>query len=266
MSVDPWLDALHASSSRLAAAVDGLSDEELSRTSYSKDWTIAQVLSHLGSGAEIFAGLLELGIAGKTEMPGQEEFVAIWDRWNALSAPEQRAQWRESDARHLALIDSLSAEQRESVRVPFFVGPIDLLTYAGFRLSEQSVHAWDVEVALDPDAATIPAAETDLLWERLDQVASRAANADALTRLAPANVTIRRTDAPDDAAALLLDSELRFSPGKAAEPTIGSVTGPTEALLRLVYGRNRPERDGVTVVATADAVTLEDLRALFPGF
>jgi len=266
MSVEPWLDALHASSSRLAAAVDGLSDEELARTSYDTEWTIAQVLSHLGSGAEIFAGLLERGIAGQTGAPGQEELVAIWDRWNALSGPEQRAQWRVADARHLEIIDSLSAEQRESLRVPFFAGLVDLQTYAGYRLSEQSVHAWDVEVALDPEAATIPAAEIDLLWERLDLVASRVGNTDTLSRLAPANVAVTRTDAPDDVAALSLDSELHFYPGKTADPSAGSVTGPTEALLRLVYGRNRPERDGVTVVAGTGSVTLEDLRALFPGF
>ena len=265
MSVEPWLDALHASSARTAAAVEGLSDEELTGTSYAADWSIAQVLSHLGSGAEIFAGLLERGIAGKTETPSQQELEAIWDRWNALGAPEQRAQWRLADAHHLELIDSLGAEEREALRVPFFAGPLDLETYAGFRLSEQSVHGWDIEVALDPEAA-IPAAETDLLWERLDLVASRARDAETLSRLAPANVAVTRTDAPQAAATLQLDAELHLVPGEPGDASAGSLTGPTEALLRLVYGRNRPELDGVTVVAGTGSLTLDDLRALFPGF
>ncbi|MFI8185181.1 hypothetical protein ACIF70_32310 [Actinacidiphila glaucinigra] len=40
------------------------------------------------------------------------------------------------------------------------------------------------------------------------------------------------------------------------------MSGPSEAVLRLVYGRNRPQ-DGVTA---RDGITLDDLRALFPGY
>jgi hypothetical protein len=58
-------------------------------------------------------------------------------------------------------------------------GLLSIPAYAGYRLSEQSVHAWDIEVALDP-AATIPAPEAELLWERLDLVASRFRDADVL--------------------------------------------------------------------------------------
>jgi hypothetical protein len=42
-----------------------------------------------------------------------------------------------------------------------------------------------------------------------------------------------------------------------------TIPAPEVAILRLVYGRNRPERDGVTATGS---VTLEDLRALFPGY
>lgn len=47
----PWLDALHASSQRLAAATDPLTDAELTQPSFADRWSIAQVLSHLGSAA-----------------------------------------------------------------------------------------------------------------------------------------------------------------------------------------------------------------------
>lgn len=152
-SVEPWLAALHASSARLAAAVSGLRDEQLSRPSFAKDWSIAQVLSHLGSAAEICATLVERGIAGDVTAPRREDMEPVWERWNALTGPEKRASWMTADARHLRLLDSLHADGRASVRVPYFAGPLDLPTYAGYRLSEQSVHSWDVEVALDTEAA-----------------------------------------------------------------------------------------------------------------
>jgi hypothetical protein len=60
---------------------------------------------------------------------------------------------------------------------------------------------------------------------------------------------------------LELGAELHLVAGAPANPA-ATVSGPAEALLRLVYGRNRPGDD---VTATGDA-TLEDLRSLFPGF
>jgi hypothetical protein len=55
-------------------------------------------------------------------------------------------------------------------------------------------------------------------------------------------------------------AELHLDPCEPIVPT-GTVSGSAEALLRLVYGRHRPE-DRVT---TTGAVTLGDLRSLFPG-
>lgn len=258
--VESWLTALRTSSARLADTVAPLSDEELSRPSFAGEWSIAQVLSHLGSGAEICSELVERGIAGGTAGPRREDLLPIWDRWNALGPAGQRAQWLTADARHLRLLESISEEDRTSVRVPYFAGRLDLPTYAGYRLSEQSIHAWDVQVALD-STAVIPEQETALLWERLDLVATRFRDGESLSRIAPERIAVKRTDAPRTAA-LLLDSELHLYPCEPAEPT-ATLAGGTEALLRLVYGRNRPEHDSVTVTGS---VTLDDLRALFPGF
>jgi hypothetical protein len=119
----------------------------------------------------------------------------------------------------------LDAEQLRSVRVPYFAGLPSIGEYAGYRLSEHAVHTWDVAVALDP-AATIPAAEVDLLWQRLD-----------------------------------LAGELHLYPGRAVDPA-ATVRGSAEAALRLVYGRSRPQ-DGLEVTGK---VTLDDLRQLFPGY
>ncbi|MFJ5531781.1 hypothetical protein [Streptomyces sp. NPDC093261] len=72
---------------------------------------------------------------------------------------------------------------------------------------------------------------------------------------------VRLSDRPRTLC-LLLGSELRIHPCEPAEPT-GTLSGSAEAVLRLVYGRNRPAEDGV---AATGAVTLPDLRSLFPGY
>ena len=239
--------------------VNELPDEVLARPSFTGDWTIAQVLSHLGSAAEICAKLVRRGIDGDTTAPTADDARPVWQRWDALSGPAQREAWLEADHRHRRLLDSLTPQQVGSVRIPYFAGLLSVPAYAGYRLSEQSVHAWDIEVVLDP-AATVPAPEAGLLWERLDLVAGRFHDADVLKRLAPKQVAVELTD-QDRIVRLELGAELHLAAGAPANPA-ATVAGPAEALLRLVYGRSRPEDD---VTATGD-VTLEDLRSLFPGF
>lgn len=255
----PWFGALQASSRRLAETVGGLSDKDLSRPSFADDWSIAQVLSHLGSAAEISTSLLERGLAGDTTGPQREDVVPVWQRWDALSAAAQREAWMAADARHLQVLESFDVQQRASARVPYFAGLLSAPVYAGYRLSEQSVHAWDIEVALNP-AAVIPTAELRLLWERLDLVATRFRDAETLKRLGPRQLSVVLTE-PPRTMLLDLDAEVHLYPCEPAEPT-GTVSGSAEAVLRLVYGRNRLE-DGV---ASTGAITLQDLRSLFPGF
>ncbi|WP_030179923.1 maleylpyruvate isomerase family mycothiol-dependent enzyme [Streptomyces sp. NRRL S-813] len=254
-----WLAALHASSDRLNTAVVDLSDEALSRSSFADGWSISQVLSHLGSAAEICTALVERGLKGEPAGPQREDLLPVWARWDALPGPAQRAAWQEADARHLHLLDGLTDDQRESLRVPYFSGPLGIAEYAGYRLSEQSVHGWDITVALDP-ASTIPAQEVELLWQHLDLVATRFRDAETLARLGPRQFAVELTD-PQRTLLLDLDAELHIYPCEPAEPA-GVVSGAAEAVLRLVYGRNRPQ-DGVTV---SGAATLDDLRSLFPGY
>ena len=51
--------ALRSSHLGLADAVVPMTADQLMERSYCQDWTIAQLLSHLGSGAEIFGLFLE---------------------------------------------------------------------------------------------------------------------------------------------------------------------------------------------------------------
>ncbi|GHH89014.1 hypothetical protein GCM10018793_70710 [Streptomyces sulfonofaciens] len=70
---DRWIRALHDSSLRLATTVARLGPDELAAPSYADGWSIGQVLSHLGSAAEICTGLLKRGLAGDVRAPVREE-------------------------------------------------------------------------------------------------------------------------------------------------------------------------------------------------
>ena len=69
-SPDPWIGALRRSHDRLQALVEPLGLSQLEQRSYASEWSIAQVLSHLGSQAEIFGGFLEAGLTGQ-DPPGR---------------------------------------------------------------------------------------------------------------------------------------------------------------------------------------------------
>lgn len=253
------LAALTGSSQRLRELVEALPVDELSRPSFAADWSIAQVLSHLGSAAEICTTLVERALVGDTSGPQHSQVEPVWRRWDAMSAAEQRAEWYLADSRHLQVLRSITDEQAASLQVPYFSGPLRLADYTGYRLSEQAVHGWDVAVALDP-AAVIREPELGLLWERIDVVASRFLDGASLQRLRPQAVDVQLSDTAQHYS-LQLDAEVHLLPAGGPSAT-GQVYGSADAVLRLVYGRVRPS-DRIEVTGS---VTRDDLIALFPGY
>ena len=251
-----WLAAVDDSSCRLRELVADMGDARLGTPSYAAGWTIAQVLSHLGSAAEIGTVLIRRGVDGDTSAPTPADTGPVWDRWNAMTPEEQRAQWVDADTTHR---EALRAAARSPVLVPYFAGLLGVRDYAGYRLSEQSVHGWDVAVAVDP-GATIAPAEVSLLWQRLDLVATRFRAPEVLARLSPRQVELRTTS-PAGVHCLTLGAELHLLACEPADPS-ATLRGTAEALLRLVYGRLR-DTDDVTAEGT---VTLDDMQTLFPGY
>ncbi|HKB30699.1 MAG TPA: maleylpyruvate isomerase family mycothiol-dependent enzyme, partial [Streptosporangiaceae bacterium] len=163
--------ALRSSFDRLDSLVTPLSPAQLAGPSYCDEWTIAQVLSHLGSGAEISALLLDAGLAGR-EPPGRESFLPIWDGWNARSPQQQATGWRSSDAALVERFESLTGEELARFHIDMFGMELDAAGLASMRLSEHIMHTWDVAVALDP-AARLTADGVDLLAGTLGQFAGR---------------------------------------------------------------------------------------------
>mgnify|MGYP001398948644 CR=1 FL=1 len=254
MSEDP-IAALRASHERLAAIVAGLTPEQETAPAYPTEWSIAQVLSHIGSGAEIMAQAFDAALAG-TPAPGRETYPAIWDRWNAKAPSDQVRDGIESDRRLVERFEALTADQRAGLRFTSFAGEVDADQFARLRLNEHAVHTWDVAVVLDP-TATIGAEAVGPVVDNLALVAGFSGKADGLSGV----VQVTTTD-PGREFTLTFGPTVSLQPGRAEAP-VAELALPAEAFIRLVYGRLDPAH---TPPVTATGIALDDLRRAFPGF
>jgi uncharacterized protein (TIGR03083 family) len=253
----PWVRALRASHDRLTGIVNPLDAEQVRGRSYASEWSIADVLSHLGSGAEIVLLNLNAGLAGG-DPPAREDFQAIWDVWNELPADEQAARSVAVNGSLVGLVESLSPEQAAAFQVQMFGMTMDLAGLLRMRLSEHAVHTWDVAVALDPSARVSPDA-VDLLIDGVGRMMPWMGKKEADPRVIAVTTT-------DPERAFVLDTGgVSLTSGTPDTPPSGSLELTAEALLRLVYGRV----DSSAVASgevRATNVDLADLRAVFPGF
>src|SRR5215467_4942779 len=172
-----WIQALRRSHDALRALVQQFDAGQLDQQSYAPDWSIAQVLSHLGSQAEIFELFLDAALSG-AKPPGQQAFGPIWEIWNAKSAQAQATESLAADAAWLERIESFDDAQ---LRLPLLGMDLDVAGLARKRLSEHAQHSWDIAVTLDP-AATLPLEAADLLVDDLGQLVGRAAKPDGQSR------------------------------------------------------------------------------------
>jgi hypothetical protein len=133
MSTDAALRiaALRRSHDDLVRFVDDFDERLLETGSGAADWTVAQVLGHLGSGAEIAYGTLRAALAGGPA-PDRETLVPIWERWNALLPLDALAAFRQSDERLVAEYEGLDEATLDDLRIDlgFLPAPIDVATAA----------------------------------------------------------------------------------------------------------------------------------------
>jgi uncharacterized protein (TIGR03083 family) len=251
----PWIDALRRSHDRLQAVAGPLDLDQLQRQSYASEWSIAQVLSHIGSQAEIFGLFLDAGLSGQ-DPPGPDAFPPIWEAWNAKSPQDQAADALRADEAVTARFESLDDDQRKQFRLSLFGMDLDAAGLARMRLGEHAVHTWDVAVALDPSATLAPDA-VGLLIDTLGQLAARAGKPGGIQRRLHVSTSspVRHFTLETGDKVTLVASE--YSEGL---PELGL---PAEAFIRLVYGRLDPAHTPPVETRRAD---LDDLRQVFPGF
>jgi uncharacterized protein (TIGR03083 family) len=232
--------------SRAASA----SDEDLARTSGASQWSVAQVLSHLGSQSEIALAALPALLTG-AEPPAQDFNESVWARWDSLDDRAKASGFIEHSSALLAAVEAVPDRDTRTVTLAFLPHPIPWSGAMGMRLNEFALHHWDVVQGLDGDAR-IDDETAALLVEQLGQGLSFMlgfiGKPDQLAE--PAVVQVADLH-------IVIGDTVGIDPG--ATPT-AILDAPLEAGIRLMSGRLRED------VPVKGNVTLDDLRRVFQGY
>jgi uncharacterized protein (TIGR03083 family) len=255
---DSTITALRNLHDELATLVPTLTEAQLTGPSGASEWTVAQVLSHLGSGSEIALASYRAALTGA---PGPEPDFnqGVWSRWNAMDPQEQATGFVDHDATLVETIEALTPEQRKNlqIKIGFLPSPLGVATMAGMRLNEVALHSWDVRVAIDPTAGLSEESAQVLVEQYSGEMSfllGFIGKADALAEAAVVDA---------HGHGLVIADGVSFSP--TADNATANFIGPLEALVRLIGGRLTPARTSDTVRVLGN-VGLDDLRRVFPGF
>jgi uncharacterized protein (TIGR03083 family) len=260
METDPhrWIQALRTSHDALVTQALELTPAQLARGSYCRDWDVAQVLSHLGSGAEI--GLMGLERVLINEPPlDREQFPAIWGRWNDLAPVDKAHNMVAWDRRYVSVFQALDEKTVRSLRMSIFGMDLDAVGIVGIRLGEHSLHSWDVAVTFDPSAEVLPSS-IDLLVDRIPFMAGWMAKPDRATSRTQIKV---RTSHPERHFLLSIGETVALTQ-EVEGPINGGLELTAAALLRLISGRLDPDHTPRGTTATGSA-NLDELRQIFAG-
>jgi len=249
---DATVGALRSSVTRLRDLVTPMSDADLTSGAYPAEWSIAQVLSHLGSGAAIMQRRLEDTLAGQATP--DDYAPGVWNTWNAKAPAAQRDDALAADTALLARIEAVTAGEREAFT--FGMGPMTFGfgQFVGLRLNEHAFHTWDIEVAVDP-GATIPRQVAELVVDNLELIARYTGKPTGDTT----TITVATTGPQRGFTVDLKPDSVTFGASTAAVPA--DIELPAEAFARGIYGRLDPEHTPPGDHGPA----LDTLRRVFPG-
>jgi uncharacterized protein (TIGR03083 family) len=253
--VDRTITALRAEHELLLALIPNLPDAALEGPSAASDWTVAQALSHLGSGAEINRKPIARAAGESVE---EEDNQAIWARWDGSSPIDQAAGFVRHDTAYLETVEALTPEQRSSLTVGlgFLPEPVPVLVALAMRLNEVANHSWDVRAGLDPDAEVSPDSAqvlVELFAGPLGFLLGFAAKPDQVSE--PVRLAV------PGGGVVVEDSVSVVTSLADASATL---TGPEGATVRLLSGRLKAPFD--RTVSVDGNVSLDDLRGVFPGY
>jgi uncharacterized protein (TIGR03083 family) len=251
------VDAAHAlrtSVDRLAGLMHPLDETGIVRRAYPKEWTIADVMSHLGSGAVIASQMLQ---ASLDHLEPLDDFnQRVWDEWNAKSPRAKVDDAMLVDADLMSAFEATDPD--DQARFKAAMGPLELDwdAFVGLRLNEHLLHEWDIAVALDP-TASLASDGADVVVDNLELIAKFTAK----PRGNPRTISIKTTQPERWFLATIKPSQVGFSSTEGeGEPDLSM---PAESLIRLVYGRLDP--DHTPALVADNHALLDQLREVFPG-
>jgi uncharacterized protein (TIGR03083 family) len=243
---------LQTSVRRLRGIVERLDPSRLEAQAFPTEWTIADVLSHLGSGAVILQRRFDDAVAGSETPP---EFAQpIWDVWNAKTPEAQATDALIADQAFVDRVGSLTDEEQS--RFEFSMGPmtLDFAGFVGLRLNEHALHTWDIEVTLDPHAPVAQDA-TRLVVDNLQMITRFTGKPIGTER----NITVHTTEPQRDFTITVRADAVSLEPTEGVDEPDLEI--PAEAFVRLVYGRMDPDH----TPPTRGPADLDELRRIFPG-
>jgi uncharacterized protein (TIGR03083 family) len=250
------LAALDASARHLADLVRDLDDDALSSSAYPSEWSIADVLSHLGSGAAIFRRRVDDALAGRAT---PDDFApSVWDEWNAKTPRQQAEDALAADRDLVDRFGALTDDERAGLRISFGPVELDATAAAGMRLNEHVLHTWDVEAVGDPDA-TLQSGGVELVVDSLEMIANWTAKPTGADRA----IAIGTEDPARSFVVTLTPDSASLAPGDGTGDAEPDLRLPSEAFVRLIYGRLDPDHTRSVVAGDLDA--LATLRSVFPG-
>jgi len=243
---------LGASVARLHKLVRGLDADQLDSPSYSSGWSIADVLSHLGSSAVMLRQRLADARSGvQTTLDAQ----AIRDEWNAKTPRAKADGALAEDERVLQDIEAVSPEEWDQLTFDFGPVTVGLNVTVALRLNEHAFHTWDIEVMFD-DEARLPPDATTVIVDNLGLIARFTARPTGDVR----EVWVRTSHPERHFTVRLTTDAAELLEGDAGEQP--DVALPAEAFCRLVYGRLDADH---SPAVEANGEVLDTLRRVFPG-
>jgi uncharacterized protein (TIGR03083 family) len=247
------LDALHSSVAHLATVVARIPESDYEVSAYPTEWSIADTMSHIGSGAVILKHMFDDTVTGRSADGNFNQ--SVWDEWNAKAPADQVKDALVADAQLLASLESLPDEQRGAFH--FSMGPFDLDFdgFVGMRLGEQAMHTWDVEVALDP-SAVLSGEVADAVLDGIAMVVGFSGKPTGEDKA----VHVLTTNPSRDFTLNFTADSVRLTEGSSTGKVDFEV--PAESFVRLVYGRLDKENAPQGI----DEAYLETLQSVFPGF
>jgi uncharacterized protein (TIGR03083 family) len=258
---DQVIAALRSGYDDLAAYAAALTEEDLNAPSGASEWSVSQVLSHLGSGAEINQAAVERARADAGSPPDGFN-QSVWARWDAMGAVEHRDAFLVANRSLVELYESLTEAERRDLRIDlgFLPAPVGVGEAGRMRLNEFALHSWDAKAGADP-AATVPATAVPLLFDAMAGLLGWIAKPEALEGRS-ASLAVVLSD-PEREFGFELGEKVALT-DKPAAPD-GTLRIPAEAWLRLITGRLAPKYTPAGIEIDGP-VSLDDIRTVFPGF
>src|SRR5215204_5820023 len=233
--------------------------------SFCADWKNYQVISHLGSGAEIFLRSLESALDGK-EALSPEGRQAIWGYFDSLAPQDVYPQFKDRTEKLIAYLDALP-ESKHNAIIPTFAGDLPLPKALLTRLNEMSLHVWDVRVKSDPALKLDDKAASLLLPMVVERLPNRAKR-DGLDELHGRAIGFDISGPAPHQFTLNPGSEkASVEDGLPTQPLF-TVKMPAEAFERMVAGREPIDKavTAGTAQVSGDTGSMGSLSKIFPGY